>query len=688
MGTTVPLFGLGQQTKSPTVTAQRHLNLYCELSKDPDKGQFAFYGTPGLSLKTAFGDTPPRGWIAIGSLYYVVHRGKLYSVNNAGTKVTLGTLNTVAGRVDMAYDGAVLLIVDGTNLYTLTLPSTFAQVVGAFVPNGANTCAWLDGQFLVDDGVSDSWYISPNGTAWDALDFTTAESNPDGLVRVFVDSSQVILFGENTTEYDGDSGAQDFPFATVQGATQEYGLAARWSVCKFNSGVAALMKPKAGGVQMMFITGYVPKPISQQIDAIIARYASVSDATAFSYMLDEHPMLQVNFPTPGASWLYDASTGLWSPLEYGLNGERHRGEMQLDFLNQSLIADYENGNIYVLEPDMYTDNGTQIAREIVGRHTFNGDNRMTVDELYVDMETGVGLSGNAVAVTENVLNLPGASGDYASTPDSVANSITGDIDILVKADATSWGASGMFVSKAVLAGSQISYYFAYSGNVLTMITSANGSATVFSQSTEQIPFANGSGGWLRVTVDVDNGASGNTVTFYTATDGVTWARLGAAVVNVGTTSIFNSTAEVEIGAYDGGGFGRFTGKIYRAQIYNGIDGTLACDFNPADAAVGATTVVSSSTGETYTLHGNAAIIAVTTPATIGANPQAMLQVSKNNGHTWSSERWRDIGKIGEYLARVVWRRIGLARDFLFKIRITDPVKVVITYAAMRVRGGR
>ena len=464
----IPLFGTAQQSKSSTSTAQRHLNLYAEIVPEAEKSRLVFYGTPGLALRAglSLGDTPIRGWIAVGSLYYLVHRGTFYEVNNAGIKTNRGAVGTTSGRVDMAYDGTLILLTTGTNMYTYTIASTtFAVVADADAPQTARTCAWLDGQFIVDDGVDDEFFISADGTTWNALDFATAESAPDGIVRVFADNGEVCLFGESTMEYWGNVGAADFPFQTIKGAIQEFGLAARWSLTKFNSGLAGLMKNKQGQVQVMFIRGYAPQPISTpELDSTVNNYSSVSDATAYAYMLSGHPMLQINFPTPSKSWLYDASTGMWSPLEYGLNGARHRGEMQLDFLNKTLISDYSTGDIYELDPDVYTDNGTAIVREIVGRHIFNGSQRMTVDELYCDIETGVGL------------------------------------------------------------------------------------------------------------------VSGQ-----------------------------------------------------------------------------------------------------------GSNPQAMLQISKDNGHTWGNELWADMGKIGKYLTRVAWRRLGQARDWLFRIRVTDPVKIVITYAALRAR---
>lgn len=64
----------------------------------------------------------------------------------------------------------------------------------------------------------------------------------------------------------------------------------------------------------------------------------------------------------------------------------------------------------------------------------------------------------------------------------------------------------------------------------------------------------------------------------------------------------------------------------------------------------------------------------------GSDPTIMLQISRDNGHTWGRELWTSIGKLGEYRNRAEWRRLGLARDWVFKLRITDPVKPVIISA--------
>ena len=68
----------------------------------------------------------------------------------------------------------------------------------------------------------------------------------------------------------------------------------------------------------------------------------------------------------------------------------------------------------------------------------------------------------------------------------------------------------------------------------------------------------------------------------------------------------------------------------------------------------------------------------------GSNPMIMLQWSKDGGHTWGNEIWQTFGALGNYLTRAVWRFLGVARDWTFKLRITDPVTVAIIAANMKV----
>ena len=64
----------------------------------------------------------------------------------------------------------------------------------------------------------------------------------------------------------------------------------------------------------------------------------------------------------------------------------------------------------------------------------------------------------------------------------------------------------------------------------------------------------------------------------------------------------------------------------------------------------------------------------------GSDPKIMMQYSDDNGYTFSSEIWTDMGKLGNYQTRVVWRQLGSSRDRVYKVSISDPVFVQINAA--------
>ena len=71
----------------------------------------------------------------------------------------------------------------------------------------------------------------------------------------------------------------------------------------------------------------------------------------------------------------------------------------------------------------------------------------------------------------------------------------------------------------------------------------------------------------------------------------------------------------------------------------------------------------------------------------GTDPQVMLQWSDDGGHTWKNEHWRGFGKIGQTRRRCIWRQLGSARDRVFRVKITDPVKVTMIGAELEFKLG-
>jgi hypothetical protein len=389
------LFGSGMFGKSANVTSESRVNAYIEIQPGDDRAKIAIYATPGLELFLSFGDTPVRGLYPKGDYLYAVHRGTFWEINNAGTATNRGSIGTTSGRVYMADNGSQLMLTDGTTtggyIYDFSTLA-FTQIADIDYP-GAGTVTWMDSYFVVNKPNSQRYYVSAanDGLTWDALDFASAESNPDDLVAVAADNSNLYLYGTLSTEFDTNSGGVDFPFTRISGGATEWGCAAAASVVKFDNSLAFLAKNKMGQVWIARMTGYRPEKISTpELDYIINNYSSTTDASFFSYMLGGHPMLQCNFNTGGGSWLYDGLSKVWSQLKsYGIT--RHRGEIACNYLNQTIVSDYSNGNLYSLKASAYADNGQELAMELITRHIAKNDNNIRIDKLQLDMETGVGL---------------------------------------------------------------------------------------------------------------------------------------------------------------------------------------------------------------------------------------------------------------------------------------------------------
>lgn len=71
----------------------------------------------------------------------------------------------------------------------------------------------------------------------------------------------------------------------------------------------------------------------------------------------------------------------------------------------------------------------------------------------------------------------------------------------------------------------------------------------------------------------------------------------------------------------------------------------------------------------------------------GVDPKVILEFSDDGGHTWSNEKWASFGRIGARYARAVWRRLGCSRDRVWRVTITDPVKVTLIGAEVDVTQG-
>lgn len=187
-----------------------------------------------------------------------------------------------------------------------------------------------------------------------------------------------------------------------------------------------------------------------------------------------------------------------------------------------------------------------------------------------------------------VLNSPA---NTITTADYAALGITGDIDIRMKISMDDWtpGATRFFAGQetgstnrgwdfGISATGALVFYWYPLGTSASLLTINANAATGITDGTTS---------WVRVAFDVNNGAGGRTAQFYKSTDGLNWTQIGTNVTAAGTTTLFDSTAVLQIGFVSNTGLG-FDGKFYAAEIRNGINGSvvfytdIAGDFKSTD----------------------------------------------------------------------------------------------------------
>lgn len=226
-------------------------------------------------------------------------------------------------------------------------------------------------------------------------------------------------------------------------------------------------------------------------------------------------------------------------------------------------------------------------------------------------------------LTATVADVPLA---YVQTADKAVLDVTGDLDLRIEVEPDQWtlGSVGHHLAgKWTFSTPQRSWAWVIQpSGTMRLYWSTDGNTPVgpntYADSTVIIPSAGGRLA-LRVTIDVDNGAAGRTITFYTS-DSITgtWTQLGASVVQAGTTSIFSSTSWLTVGTIVDQSalqiFSGFTaalgyvmplnGRVHRFQMRSGIGGTLVADMNASAQTEGATSWSDGlGTPNTWTLGG-------------------------------------------------------------------------------------
>jgi hypothetical protein len=337
----LPVHSYSQPSRAPA----RLVNCFAQQSVG--KGPVELVGAPGVVSWSSPGNGPGRGLFVMRGVLYAVSGTNFYKVDETGSETLLGTL---PGSTKLTFAGNGVEIVF-SNKYIFS-NGTVSPITDPDLPPVA-TIDYVDGYVVYAESGSQRWGCSElySGATYDALDFASAESHPDDLVCLKVDHRQVLLFGQETTEIWYNSGAQGFPFERLAGGSIEYGCLARLGVAKQDNSVFWLASDRT----IRRLTGQTPVRVSQHgVEEKLSSYSRVDDCEAFPMNWNGHLWVVFRFPTAGACWVYDVTTGEWHERQTYGSSTWNVGDAA-ECYGRMFVQDRVTGNIGYLSDTCYTE---------------------------------------------------------------------------------------------------------------------------------------------------------------------------------------------------------------------------------------------------------------------------------------------------------------------------------------------
>jgi len=415
-----PILGQSYVARSINAADNRMVNLFPEATPPGSKDTGFLNRAPGLRKLLGIGTGPIRAvWQDRSSdnYAYVVSGQEFYRIDSSYNIKLMGVLvGTATTPVVISDNGYQLFLACNPEGYIYNKTTTVFQQITDLDFEGSVTVAYVDGYFVFNQPDSQAIWVTDllDGLSINPLNFASAESSPDNVVSVAVNNREIWVFGTNSIEVWYDAALTGFPLAPIQGATNEVGCVAKYSVAKLDNSLFWLGQDARGFGMVYRNQGYTATRISTHaIEYAIQSYDTVSDAIAYTYQQEGHSFYVLTFPTAGKTWVYDVATQMWHERAAFINGQftRHRANCQMTFNDLTIVGDYQNGNLYALDLDVYDDS---IASQKWLRswralqQDANNLTRTAHHTLQIDIESGVGINAfDANTTAQNITTEDG-----------------------------------------------------------------------------------------------------------------------------------------------------------------------------------------------------------------------------------------------------------------------------------------
>ncbi|MBX3583556.1 MAG: hypothetical protein KF810_16850 [Rhizobiaceae bacterium] len=379
-------------SQNPSENGGRLINAYAETAPQGARSKAIYRRAPGLDAAFTVGSATYRGSLLVGSILYVANGDKVYSVTKSGSSYNVDVLTgdlSGEGLVTMAHNmrATKQIIIQTTSGPYDIQATTVAAFVDSDLPS-STMVAYQDGYFF---------WCATNGrvTASDLNDdevnansFVTAESAPDGLVRVVPYRRDTLFMGDYSTEVWTNAGSTPFPYERQ--TVLPIGLFGLNAVAGYEPGFPGPLV-FVGQNCVVYRMGAVGQmePVSQSyLERLISQISDRGTLRLFSFISAGHHFVALT--TPDWTWVLDTATGQWHEREsYGATTWRV-GATAYAF-DEWLAFDKDSNQVYRVNDRNPREATHPLIAEIVSAQHPSFPARSVITRAAFDFVTGVGM---------------------------------------------------------------------------------------------------------------------------------------------------------------------------------------------------------------------------------------------------------------------------------------------------------
>ena len=406
--TTLPLANGFYVSDSLPISAQECTNFYPNnIFQAPALNQETLFGTPGLeevaTTAVELDARVNRGAHTMNGVPYFVNGGYLYKLTESSGTYTATSVGAITGttRVSMADNGTQLLVlVPGSDGFIYNHSTdAFAQITDSdFTANGnPQQVVFIDGYFCLTTDTKKFIISSINdGLNYNALDYGTAESDPDEIVAPVVFKNQLFIAGTQTIEAFQNIGGADFPFQRT-GLFLSKGIVAPFSVNLIENTFVFVGAGENEGPAIWSLAGnQLVKVSTTAIDNLLSSLTEDQMQSIYSWSYAQKGAYFIGFALPASALVYDTISKKWHERKSRIGGVvgAYRVNSMVQAYNHVFCGDIQDGRIGRLDPDVYTEYGNIIQRRMVTQPFQNNMQSFFVPSLELTTESGVGLANS------------------------------------------------------------------------------------------------------------------------------------------------------------------------------------------------------------------------------------------------------------------------------------------------------